>query len=277
MIGLAIVMGLVIFFSTYFYQEKHFQQDEEQFPIVKSFLECFKNVSFLIFEILSFSIIYVQTGLMQGVLYYFDELKVPGLPLYISLFCGIILGVFLWIYRRDTWGVKKCLQIWTFSFALGCLLILLFGQTLIPSAVGFLLLGIGFAGGMYLIPIMNGDVIDMDEHRTGLRREGMYAGVNSFITKPAISLAQAAFLSIITRFGYDQTLAKGLQSSSAQSGILIGWMLIPALLLFVCFIAIFWYPLAGPQWDQIKHRLALLHAEKEKQYLEDQGYKYTGD
>ncbi len=62
----------------------------------------------------------------------------------------------------------------------------------------FFLVGIGFAGGMYLIPLMNGDVIDKDEHHTGLRREGMYAGVNSFITKPAISLAQAVFLSLQT-------------------------------------------------------------------------------
>ena len=38
--------------------------------------------------------------------------------------------------------------------------------------------GMGFAGGMYLVPLMNGDVIDYDESITGLRHEGMYAGVN---------------------------------------------------------------------------------------------------
>ena len=80
----------------------------------------------------------------------------------------------------------------------------------------------------YLIPLMNGDVIDMDEHRTGLRREGMYAGVNSLVTKPAISIAQAVFLGIIGAFGYDQALAKGAQSVSAQTGILIGWVAVPA-------------------------------------------------
>src|SRR5512133_3211771 len=95
--------------------------------------------------------------------------------------------------------------------------------------------GIGFAGGMYLIPLMNGDVLDIDEERTGLRREGMYAGVNSFITKPAISLANAAFLWIIGYYGYNNDLGKGAQSASAETGILVAWTLIPGILLFICF------------------------------------------
>jgi glycoside/pentoside/hexuronide:cation symporter, GPH family len=187
MMGFGITMGAIIFFSTFFYKEKHFQQDEKQPGFIKSFIECFKNRSFIIFEVLSFTVIYAQTGLMQGVLYYFDEIEVSATPIYLSLLGGIILGVFVWVKRRDVWGVKRCLQIWLMAFAIGCLLMLLGGRWLPPAMAGFFLVGIGFSGGMYLIPIMNGDVVDMDEHRTGLRREGMYAGINSFITKPAIS------------------------------------------------------------------------------------------
>ena len=98
---------------------------------------------------------------------------------------------------------------------------------------------------MYLIPLMNGDVVDFDEHKTGLRREGMYAGINSFITKPAISIAQWALLTIITAFGYDQTLAKGTQSASAQTGVLVGWVAPTGVLLLICFFALALYPLAG--------------------------------
>ncbi len=76
-------------------------------------------------------------------------------------------------------------------FSVGCFVILVAGHFLLPTLIGFFCFGLGFAGGMYLIPLMNGDVVDMDEHRTGLRREGMYAGVNSFVTKPAISLANS--------------------------------------------------------------------------------------
>jgi GPH family glycoside/pentoside/hexuronide:cation symporter len=128
---------------------------------------------------------------------------------------------------------------------------------------------------MYMIPLMNGDVVDMDEHRTGLRREGMYAGINSFITKPAISLAQAALAYIMVAYGYDMTLAKGFQSASAQTGILVGWAGPTGILLFLCFILLHWYPLAGPAWEEIKRKLAAIHEEKERKYLEQQGFKFV--
>jgi glycoside/pentoside/hexuronide:cation symporter, GPH family len=277
MIAIGLVLSAVIFASTWFYQEKHFQQEQEQFGFIKSLTESFKNKAFLIFLVSSFTVIYCQTGLMQGVLYYFDELKVPGLPIYLSLLAGIVGGVFLWVNRRDRWGVKRCLLIWLVFFALGCLFVLTLGRLTMGGMLGFLFIGVGFSGGMYLIPIMNGDVIDHDEQRTGLRREGMYAGINSLVTKPAISLAQAAFLTIVGRFGYDQTLAKGLQSHSAQTGILVGWMAIPTLLLIVSLVVTLWYPLAGDAWESVKHELAQRHAEKEKAYLEKLGFKVTGD
>mgnify|MGYP005864277381 CR=1 FL=1 len=159
------------------------------------------------------------------------------------------------------------------SFALGCLVMLLGGRLLAPAAVSFFLIGIGFAGGMYLIPLMNGDVIDYDETRTGLRREGIYAGINSLVTKPAISIAQAVFLGFLTRFGYDQSLAKGLQSASAQTGILVAWMLVPSALLVISLLVTLFYPLAGASWERTKHELAARHAAKEKAYLESLGMK----
>ncbi len=275
MTGLGVAMGALIYASTFFYAEKHFQQEEEQFPFFKSLKECFSNLSFVIFEVMSFTIIFVQTALMQGVLYYFDEFDVPAVPLYAALAVGIVGGIFLFVRQRERWGVKNSMRIMALVFSIGCCLVLLFGRHLIPTAIGFLTFGLGFAGGMYLIPLMNGDVVDKDEHLTGLRREGMYAGVNSFITKPAISIAQAVFLWFLRFYGYDQDLGKGLQSARAETGILMGWTLVPGLLLFLCFVVLYWYPLAGPAWAAIKAELAARHAEKERRYLEARGYKYV--
>lgn len=272
MTAFGIGIGLIIFFSTFFYKEKHFQQEEKQLPFFRSIRECFSNYSFLIFEVMSFTIIYINTGLMQGVLYYFDEIRVNRIPLFAALAIGIVGGIFLWVRKREGWGVKKSVRYMCLVFAAGCLILLLLGKVTAAAAVGFFLFGIGFAGAMFLIPIMMGDTIDMDEHRTGLRREGMYAGVNSFVTKPAISIAQAVFLNIITFFGYDQSLGKGLQSAAAQTGILTGWLLVPALLFVVSYILLHWYPLAGTHWDGIKKELAEVHREKERRYLEKMGY-----
>lgn len=268
-------MGALVFVSTFFYKEKHYTQEDEQFDFLKAFKECFTNRSFVIFEVISFTIIFVQTSLMQGLWYYFDEIQIERTPLYIALAAGIIGGVFLWINRREPWGVKRSTQTFSLIFGLGALLIAFLGKNPLAATLGFLCFGLGFAGGMYLIPMMNGDVVDMDEHRTGLRREGMYAGVNSFITKPAISIAQWAMLTMMTAYGYNQELAKGLQSSAAQNGILMGWAFIPGVLLLISFVSLFWYPLDGKFWLDIKAKLAEIHKEKERKYLESKGFKMT--
>ncbi len=273
MVLFAVVMGVIIFASTFFYKEKHYTQEAEQFGFARAFVQCFTNRSFVVFEVISFTIIFVQTALMQGLWYYFDEIDVSRTPLYVALAAGIIGGVFLWINRREPWGVKLSTRLFSLTFAIGCFIIVLLGQNTIAATLAFFLFGIGFAGGMYLIPLMNGDVVDMDEERTGLRREGMYAGINSFITKPAISIAQWVMLSIMAAWGYEQGLGKGLQSATAETGILLGWALVPGILLFISFLALHWYPLDGPEWLGIKAKLAEIHKEKERKYLESKGYQ----
>ncbi|MCX6064050.1 MAG: MFS transporter [Caldiserica bacterium] len=279
MIGLGVLMAVVIYASTFFYKENHFQQEEEQFSFWKSLGACFRNKSFVVFESISFTVIYVQNQLMQGIYYYYDEVsmgvaKSTGTSLTLgSLFVGAILGLLLFLNRRDVWGVKRCVRVFASMFGVGCVAGLLFPHQLIPMMISFLLIGVGFAGGMYLIPLMNGDVIDADEHTTGLRREGMYAGVNSFVTKPAMSLAQAIFLGFLSHAGYDQSLAKGMQSASAEAGIVRAWFLMPAILLLACAVILRWYPLDGPNWEQIKSHLTVVHRDKERAYLAQHGLK----
>jgi GPH family glycoside/pentoside/hexuronide:cation symporter len=274
MVAFGVLMALLIFISTFYYREKHFQQEEEQMPFLKSLKECFTNKSFIVFEVLSFTIIYVQTSLMLGLNYYLAEFSTPAVPLYASLAIGIVFGVFLFVKNRERWGVKGCTMLMAALFSIGCFLVLGFGHQTVPTLIGVFFFGIGFAGGMYLIPLMNGDVIDMDEHRTGLRREGMYAGVNSLITKPAISLANTAFIWFLTLYGYNFAGKSGTQSTEAQTGILLGWVLIPGILLAISFLSLFLYPLAGKKWDEIKQQLANVHIEKEKRILAAKGIKF---
>jgi len=275
MIGIGIVMSILIFTSTFFYEEKNFTRQEVQPPFFTALVNCFKNRSFIIFEVISFTIIYVQAGLMQGVFYYFDEIGLSQIPLFAALGVGVLVGLVVFVGMREKWGVKNSVRAMALLFSIGCFIVLGFGRLLLPSILGFFCFGVGFSGGMYLIPLMNGDVVDMDEHRTGLRREGMYAGINSFITKPAISFANAVFLWILSAFQYDQTLPKGMQSPQAETGILTAWTLVPGILLFISFVVLHWYPLAGKEWDQIKSRLAKVHIDKEKKFLASRGIQYV--
>ena len=261
MTAIGIVTFAVIFASTFFYKEKVTTDiDDNPQNIFKSLISCFKNRSFVIFEVLSFTVIFIQTILMQGVIYYFDEFDMPMAVAYGVLGAGAVFGVILWSTKVKTWGVKKCSSLMCIIFAAGAAVMAVFGKNNIVAAAGFFTAGMGFAGGMFLIPLMNGDVIDYDESVTGKRSEGMYAGVNSLVTKPAISFANAAFITIAKAFGYDTSVAAGLQSEMAKQGVLVAWMAIPAVLLIICAVSLKFYPLAGEKWAETKKMLEEKHS-----------------
>lgn len=72
-----------------------------------------------------------------------------------------------------------------------------------------------------------------------------------------------------------QNLPKGQQPISVHSGILTAWVLIPGLLLAISFLATLAYPLSGAKWDETKKKIAALHEEKEKRFLEEHGYRFV--
>ena len=264
---IGVAAGLIMFLSTFFYKENAYVKSEEQYPFIKSVVTCFKNKNFIVFEAISFSITYIQTALMLGLSYYFGSCNVNYLFSYLAMFAGIVVGIILWMKPGAKWGVKKCIVIMCSVFCAALLFLLTLGQYTVASIVGFFGAGIGFAGGTYLIPMMNGDVIDYDEHLSGLRREGMYAGVNSLICKPAISIANALFPIMIQWFGYDASLALNQQSSTAAFGIRFSWVSVSAVLLLICaFVIGKFYSLDGSKWAQIKSNLALQHEAKQRAY-----------
>ena len=263
MTALGVVTFAVIFASTFCYKEKVQSLQDETENIFKAVVSCFKNRPFVVFEVLSFTVIFIQTILMQGVIYYFDAFgNVPMYAAYGALGLGAVFGVVLWTKKVPDWGVKKCTVLMCVIFAAGAALMTFFGNLLPVALPGFFTAGMGFAGGMYLVPLMNGDVIDYDEIRSGMRREGMYAGVNSLITKPAISLANAAFLMILSWFGFDREIEIAAQSDWAKHGLLVAWMAIPAVLLVICAVSLRFYPLAGEKWHETKRALEEKHAKE---------------
>ena len=272
---LGISLAAITFISTFFYEEKVYVRYESKIPFLESLKQTLSNRAFLIFEIISFTVVYCQGGIIQGLLYFPDAFGQNYYLLLVCVLIGVIIGVYLFAVRGKGLTVKKAVKIWIVIFALSCFLILVLGYFWVATLIGCVGIGVGLAGGLYLIPLLNGDVIDYDESITGQRREGMYAGVNSFITKYATSLAQMVFLAIIVAFGYNTLLDPEDQTAVfADLGVIIGWMLVPTILLFICYIAMKYYPLEGKEWLETKKELEKIHMEKEKERLKELGYEY---
>ena len=259
--------GAIMFFSTFFYKENGYTKEEEQYPFIRSLVTCLKNKSFLVFESISFSVTFIQTALMIGLSYYFDAFGINYLFCYGAMFLGILFGIWLWMKPGAIWKVKKSIILMCLIFGLTLAVMLILGQYTAAGVIGFFGAGIGFAGGMYEVPLMFGDVMDYDEKLCGLRREGMYAGVNSLICKPAISFANALFPIMLGWFGYNTAIGVAAQSATAKLGVRVAWLAIPIALLALCaaLIARF-YPLGGAEWDRTKEELAIRHEEKQRAY-----------
>ena len=264
MAAIALISALVIFGSTFFYKENGYTQEEKQMGMLKSIGYCFKNKAFVLFEVISWTVIFAQTVLMAGLTYYFDEYSyINSLYIYLPLVLGAVAGMAIWLKTYNTLGLKKLMIAMCAFFALGLILMLPVGMYEIGAAIAFFFVGIGFSGGMYLIPLMNGDVIDYDESKTGLRREGMYAGVNSLVTKPAISIANALLLAVLGWFGYNADLAAGAQTQNAAYGVIVAWVAFAALFVLLSLLAMCFYPLHGKEWAADKDKLAIIHRDKQ--------------
>ena len=152
--------------------------------------------------------------------------------------------------------------------AVGFVILFFLGNNAILAVIPFLLVGIGYAGGLVANPVLMGDAIDNDELITGKRREAVYGGVNAIITKPAISIANFIYLTVIAAFGFK--VPTGIiqpQTDMALIGLLFAFCIIPALLLALTALGLKWYPLDGPDWIEKKRHIMHLHKEKEAEYL----------
>ena len=102
-------------------------------------------------------------------------------------------------------------------------------------------IGVGIAGILVVLDIMLSDVIDEDAKKTGIRREGMYFGINGFIAIGSAGL-QAIILSVVLEVsGYVSNL--DVQPDSAVFGIRFMTSGIPMIILVIVFICFFLYPI----------------------------------
>ncbi len=285
-----LVCGAIVFISTFFYKENGYVVEEKQPKFFEGLKLCLKNKSFLLFEVISWTIIFAQNALMVGLTYVSGMWAIDGsgngwiggtsiIVLYGALFVGLIAGILFFVFTRAKLGVRNEMLVMTGVMGVGCILGAFLGQYFYVSVFTFICCGVGLAGGLYLIPMINGDVIDKDEVDNGTRREGVYAGINSLITKPAGSIATALFPAMIVGlFGFDMNLKKvengsevidyASQALSAKNGLFMCWFLITGILLLLSFIAMWFFPLHGKEWDKAKHDLSIKHMEKQKEYEE---------
>jgi len=273
---LGLLCALILFGTSYLYEENMFAQLQPHEPFIEGLRLTLKNKALWIFMVPAFFIAIAFPIFQTGLLYYIDYI-ISGLDLILfvlALIIGIIVGMAINVVRVATLGPKRIMIINLAVISAGFMVMFIMGQNTALVAIPTFAMGFGFAGAMVSSGVIMGDVIDNDEVITGKRREAIYGGVNAIVTKPSLSIANWLFLMVLTTFQFVDPILVGddyvkqAQSASAILGVLIAFCLVPSILTAICALALYWYPLDGPEWLMKKKDLIELHQKKEQEYLQ---------
>ena len=142
----------------------------------------------------------------------------------------------------------------------------LFGLTLLPlglvrtmpqAITWFGIVGIGLGALLLVGDIMVADICDEDYLKTHTRREGMYYGINALIIRMsvAISAGTISFVQTITK--YKPVADPTLMAPTAVIGFRFLVSVVPAVLIGIALIFVFFYPLHGKRLKHVKEQCAL--------------------
>jgi GPH family glycoside/pentoside/hexuronide:cation symporter len=107
------------------------------------------------------------------------------------------------------------------------------------GAVGGFLTGGVLLMGQSILP----DAIDWDCRRSGIRREGLYAGAYSLVEKSSMALGPLLIGLLLSGFGFDPQAAKAgiAQTGVAVTGVYLGAAVLPALLYALSTVPLLFY------------------------------------
>jgi len=105
--------------------------------------------------------------------------------------------------------------------------------------------------------VLNGDLIDDDERRTGVRKTGMYGGLFALFATSLTSIQSLIFTNVISHFGYAGELAE--QSSRAVMGIRIGAGLVPLIMCLIGLVPLLLFPINRKDEQELSEYMSQLH------------------
>ncbi|WP_020673644.1 MFS transporter [Amycolatopsis nigrescens] len=152
------------------------------------------------------------------------------------LFAGFVgpalLMMPVWPILGRRWG--KLIGFRAASIAFAVALLGLVGAQALPVGVSFVfvaLAGVGYAGIQVFPLAILPDLIDVEEERTGQTRAGVAAGVWTASETLGLALGPGLFGLVLTLGGYVSTSdASAVQPDSAVTAILLGFSILPAIL-----------------------------------------------
>ena len=226
-------------------REKPKAASKNPLPFFKAFSETFKNIPFVMFVTSNLLIQYAFTMVLAMIPFYAKYvLQIKARETSLVLLSALIFAaamMFVWKIICVRYGAKMSYLISIMIFMVALIPLLVISG--FNAAVAFAaLLGIGLAGIILISDVLISDVIDHDEEITGLRREGIYFGMNAFVCRFAIALEAASIGTVFTMTKYNPVIFT--QTKEYLTGLRFLVAGLPIIALAAAFIIMLFYPLS---------------------------------
>jgi glycoside/pentoside/hexuronide:cation symporter, GPH family len=186
--------------------------------------------------------------MLAGVQYFADHIIVQtsGATFLFAAFVGPALLVMpLWSRAGHRLGKRRSMALASLIFAAGALALLAApGLPPLPIYLIVAVIGCGYAGQQVFALSMLPDCIAADTERTGRRQAGVFTGVWTAGETLGLALGPGIYAVVLQIFGYVSSVTgeAAAQTDTARLGVLLGFSVLPALLVGAATLFLRRYP-----------------------------------
>ncbi|NVM16825.1 MAG: MFS transporter [Candidatus Lokiarchaeota archaeon] len=263
----AIIVGVAMFIYLKWgaVEREEFKLDYKQgFSYFKALGITFKNKGFVLYIIMFFFYEYILLLLATIVPLFSAEILGTTTAFETSILMGLlyivgIVSMFLWKKLDVKLGGRLGYGISMISYVLATIP-MLFISSYVSAIISVLLMGIGFGGMLYFIWYIIADVIDHDELKTGVRREGSYFGIANFFMRLSMVLSITTVSLVFTETGWEEYIPN--PGINVKIGLRFLFVIVPAIAIGISLVCLYFYPFTKEKVLEMKEKLAELHESK---------------
>ena len=262
-VGIALLMALKWGVK----EREEFKLDHKhEFGFIEGLKYLAKNKGFILYTIMFYLYEYILLVLSTTVPLYAKHVLNVNDTFLTSLMLGAmfliaIFTVIFWQRLDIKLGSRKAYAISMISYVIATIPLLLV-NTFETAIIVVIFMGFGFGGMLYFIYLIIADVIDDDELKTGVRREGTFFGITNFFMRLAMVLSILTVGLVFSSTGWETyTPTPGVDEIM---GLRILVTLFPALAIGISLLCLNFYPYTKERVHEIKKQMADLHEKKMK-------------
>ena len=265
----SVIVGITMFiFIKWGVKERpEFKMDSQhEFSFFQGLKYAFKNKGFLLYTALFFLYEYVLLVLATAVPLF--ALEVLGITdtfltalLLGAMFIVGILTVIIWNKLSLKIGSKKAYGIAIVAYLISTIP-LLFVEDFFSALITVIFMGVGFGGMLYFVYLIIADVIDEDELKTGVRREGTFFGITNFFMRLSMILSIVTVGLVFQGTDWGESGYTPIPGVNVIIGLKLLVFLFPAIALILSLVCLYFYPFPKSRVEEIAKQLQELHKQK---------------